>query len=125
MSRILLVMAGGALGSGARYALSSAVQARTGTLFPSGTFAVNLIGCVIFGVVVGLATRPSVIGDDARVFLLAGICGGFTTFSSFGFDTVELIRAGQPALAAANVALQVVLGAGGLWAGMTLARATS
>jgi CrcB protein len=115
-------MLGGALGSGARFLLSGAVQARTGTWFPFGTFAVNLIGCVVFGVVVGLATRPGAISEEARVLMLAGICGGFTTFSSFGFDTVELLRAGRPALAVANVVLQVVLGAGGLWAGMTVAR---
>jgi CrcB protein len=115
-------MLGGALGTGARFVLSGAVQARTGTWFPFGTFAVNLIGCVIFGLVVGLATRPGVISEEVRMLMLAGICGGFTTFSSFGFDTVELVRAGKPALAAANVILQVVLGAGGLWAGMTVAR---
>ena len=117
-------MAGGALGSGARYVLSSAVQARAGTLFPAGTFTVNVLGSVVFGIVVGLATRPTFISEEARIFLLAGVCGGFTTFSSFSFDTVELIRAGQPMLAFANVALQVVLGAGALWSGMVLAHAT-
>ena len=122
MTHLLLVMAGGAIGSGARYLLSSAVQSRVGTWFPAGTFTVNLAGCAIFGLVVGLATRPAVITEEARVFLLAGVCGGFTTFSSFAFDTVELVRAGQPWLAFANVALQVLIGTGAVIAGMAFGR---
>ena len=126
MARLFIVMAGGALGSGARYVLSTAVQARAGTWFPAGTFVVNLLGCAVFGLVVGLAsTRPGLVTDDARIFLLAGICGGFTTFSAFGYDTLELMHSGQLALAALYVILQVVVGVAAVSSGIALAHAAS
>jgi CrcB protein len=125
-TRLLLVMAGGAIGSAARYWLSGFVQQRAGAAFPYGTLAVNVAGCLVFGFVIGLeTTRAGALGASTRLFILMGLCGGFTTFSAFGYETLELLRAGQSFAAAANVALQVVIGLAALWAGAALARAAA
>lgn len=125
MLRLVLVMTGGALGSAARYLLGRAVQARLATLFPAGTLVVNLLGCAVFGFVIGaVLARPNAMSVETRLFLLVGICGGFTTFSSFGYETFELLREGHLAFAFANVVLQLVLGVGAVWLGMTGARLT-
>jgi CrcB protein len=97
-----------------------------GAAFPLGTFAVNLLGCAIFGLIAGIAiARPGAVSVEARVFLLTGILGGFTTFSSFGYETVELLRAGQVAFALVNVGIQVVFGLAAVWSGIAVARAVS
>jgi len=121
MARLLLVMIGGALGSGARYLLSDLVQRKSPPFvalsFPTGTFAVNMIGCLVFGIGIGL-WKTGVIGDNWRLFLLAGICGGFTTFSAFSSDTLELIYVGREGLALLNAGMQVIVGLFVLWGGM-------
>jgi len=113
----LLVAAGGALGSVARYALSTFVLRATGTLFPLGTFVVNAVGCLCFGVVVGAAAQRIALTPEARAFILAGVLGGFTTFSSYVFESAGLIRDGQMAAAIVNVAGQVVAGLAAFWLG--------
>ncbi|HET9267811.1 MAG TPA: CrcB family protein, partial [Vicinamibacterales bacterium] len=70
-------------------------------------------------------TRAGALGASTRLFILMGLCGGFTTFSAFGYETLELLRAGQSLAAGANVALQVVIGLAALWAGAALARAAA
>jgi CrcB protein len=114
---LLAVDAGGALGTLARYLLSTALLRATGSLFPIGTFAVNILGCVVFGAIAGAAEQRVQLAPDLRVFLLVGILGGFTTFSSYAFESFALIRDGQFAVAAANIVGQVVAGLVGLWAG--------
>ena len=119
---MLLVALGGALGAVARYTLSGLVHRIASPFFPWGTLVVNLAGCALFGAIAGVAESRGAVGPEARAFLLIGVLGGFTTFSSFAFETVELLRAGNAAAAAGNVAGQVVLGLGGFWGGLTLAR---
>lgn len=108
MTRVLLVGAGGFLGSAARYLLSGLAQGlfRTAS-FPAGTLAVNLSGCLVIGVLSQLAEARGAFGDPGRAFLFAGVLGGFTTFSAFGNETVNLLRDGGATLAALNVAAQV------------------
>jgi len=117
----MFVVFGGALGSGARLLLSEYVTRRSpaalALYFPVGTLAVNLLGCFVFGVGVGLF-RAGFISENWRLFLLAGICGGFTTFSAFSSDTLELLYVGDVGYALINVGLQVVLGLAVLWIGM-------
>ncbi|OLC49979.1 MAG: hypothetical protein AUH43_06550 [Acidobacteria bacterium 13_1_40CM_65_14] len=119
---LLLIAIGGALGSVARYLFSSAVLRASGSLLGVGTFAVNVVGCVVFGVIAGLAERRFVFGPHARVFLLVGVLGGFTTFSSFAFESVQLLRDGQFLAAAVNIVGQVVAGLVGLWIGFIIIR---
>lgn len=119
---IALVAVGGAIGSVARYVLSAIVLRSLGTSFPAGTFAVNFAGCVIFGAIVGAAEQRWVLTPEARAFLLVGVLGGFTTFSTYAFESVELIRSGQTLAASLNIVGQVVAGLLGLWAGYMIVR---
>ena len=120
--QILLVGVGGAIGALARYLLGGAVHRLIPGFFPYGTFVVNVIGCLAFGLVVGLAESRFVIGPGARAFVLIGVLGGFTTFSSFMFESFELLRGDQLLPAAANVAGQVIIGFVALWAGYAAGR---
>ena len=117
---LLWIAAGGALGSVARYLFSTAILRVTGSLLPIGTFGVNLVGCVLFGAIAGAAEQRVQLAPDLRMFLLVGVLGGFTTFSSFAFESVSLLRDGQFVAAAVNIVGQVLAGLIGLWAGYVL-----
>jgi fluoride exporter len=111
MKEILLVAIGGALGSAARYSLSGFILHHTlQHKFPYGTFAVNVIGCLLAGILVGLAEKHDLISMEGRIFLLTGILGGFTTFSAFGVETIHLIRRGDFLVASSYVVFSVVCG---------------
>jgi len=114
---LLAIALGGAIGSAARYLLSSVVLRVTGTLFPLGTFVVNIAGCLVFGAIAGVTTQRVQLTPALRLFLLTGVLGGFTTFSSYAFESFTLARDGQMLWAAINVAGQVVAGLIGMWAG--------
>ena len=92
----------------------------SGTLFPLGTFVVNVVGCLVFGAIAGASAERVQIPPATRLFLLTGILGGFTTFSSYAFETFVLVRDGQMLRAAINVAGQVVAGLVGMWAGYVI-----
>ncbi len=117
---LLVIAIGGALGAAARYLLSTFVLRVSGTLFPLGTFIVNVVGCVVFGLIAGATTQRVQIAPALRLFLLTGILGGFTTFSSYAFESFALVRDGQMAWAALNIAGQVVAGLAGMWAGYVI-----
>jgi len=117
---LLLIAIGGALGSVARYTLSIFILRVSGTLFPLGTFVVNVIGCLVFGAIAGMATARVQLTSEVRLFLLVGVLGGFTTFSSYAFESFALVRQGQFMWASINVAGQVVAGLAGVWAGYVL-----
>ena len=119
---LLLVAIGGAIGSAARYLLSALALRASGSLFPFGTFAVNLLGCIVFGLIAGAADQRVPLTSAARAFLLAGILGGFTTFSSYAFESFWLLRDGQVVAASLNIVGQVVLGLAGVAVGFALAR---
>jgi CrcB protein len=107
----LVVMAGGALGSVARYGLAVAVGSLMGQGFPWGTILINILGSFVigwFGGVTGPNGRHAV-PEAMRAFVMIGICGGFTTFSSFSLQTMELLRAGYTGRALANVVASVTL----------------
>jgi CrcB protein len=116
MTLALFVGAGGFLGSMARYLLSGWIQRITqDSWFPYGTMSVNLLGCLIIGVLAGLAESRGILTPYSRAFLLVGMLGGFTTFSSFSYETATLFNGGRALAAIANVALQVVLGIALTW----------
>jgi CrcB protein len=116
MNEIFLVGFGGSLGAIARYKLGGFVLHHTADWrFPLGTFVVNILGCLVAGVIAGLVERQEWFSPHTRIFLFAGVLGGFTTFSAFGVDTVFLIRRGELAVAAAYVLLSVLGGLAALW----------
>ncbi|SNS19112.1 CrcB protein [Humidesulfovibrio mexicanus] len=110
MQKILLLAVAGTLGTLARYWLSGAVYGVMGRDFPWGTAAVNLLGCLLFGLAWVMADERQVIGGEARVVILVGFMGAFTTFSSLVFETSELMRSAQWARAALNLVGQNILG---------------
>ena len=122
MTKLLLIGAGGFIGSVLRYLVGGAAQALSQSIaFPYGTLAVNILGCFFIGLLSELADVRGLIGAETRAFLIVGILGGFTTFSAFGNETMNLIRDGEAALALMNVGAQVLLGLGAVWLGYTLA----
>jgi len=119
----LWVALGGALGSVARYTCSGAAVRWLGAGFPYGTLFVNVAGSFTIGLLAALVAsdgRP-LLSADARAFLLVGVLGGFTTFSSFSLETLELARGGALGAAALNVVLSVVLCLLGAWLGFVTA----
>jgi CrcB protein len=126
--RLLAVTLGGALGSAARYLVQGWVQERASAragwiaLFPLGTLTVNLAGCFAVGLLATLLQERLLVAPEMRSFVLLGLLGGFTTFSSFGFETLALARAGNLPLAFVNVAASVGLGLVGVWLGGALGR---
>jgi fluoride exporter len=119
---ILWLGLAGAAGALSRYWLGGAVARWTGAAFPWGTLAVNALGCLLFGFFWSLAEERMLIGAAARTVILIGFMGAFTTFSSFAFETVELLRDSQYLRALGNVAAQNVSGVILLYAGIVLGR---
>jgi CrcB protein len=91
-------------------------------MFPFGTLAVNVLGCVLIGLVMQLVQDRQVLRPETRTFIVVGLLGGFTTFSAFGYETFELMRAGSFLLAGANIAGNVVVGIGAVWLGTVAGR---
>src|SRR5262245_60945182 len=114
----IAVGAGGALGSLARHAVNHFVARALGSPSPLSTAIVNIVGCAIIGVLAGLIAGNAIrVTPPLRAFIFVGILGGFTTFSSFGLDTLTLVHDGRPNAAIANVVLQVIVGIGAVFAG--------
>lgn len=109
VSTLLLVGTGGFLGSTLRF-LASTTIGRAFPQFPLGTLTVNVIGCLLIGLIAGLADHREMLGPAPRAFLVAGLLGGFTTFSAFGQECCLLLRQGDLTKAAASVVLNVGLG---------------
>ncbi|HEY9716135.1 MAG TPA: fluoride efflux transporter CrcB [Trichormus sp.] len=119
----LIVFLGAGLGGVLRYLMSPAVQNLSKDWsFPIGTFSVNMLGCFIIGFLGQLAESKGLFQGDTRLFLFVGVLGGFTTFSSFGFETFQLLRDGQILYAMLNAVLQVAIGLLLVWAGWVLGR---
>jgi fluoride exporter len=112
----------GALGTLARYGLSSAAQRWADTGFPLGTLVVNVTGCLLFGIVWSLAQTRTSLGLQTQFIILTGFMGAFTTFSTFAFETSELLATGHWMMALINLAIQNLLGLGAVFAGSTLGR---
>ena len=92
MKNILMIGIGGMVGSMARYLTATYFSRLFPSTFPYGTFAVNIIGCLVIGLIFGLSERYSWFTSDWRIFLATGFCGGYTTFSAFAVENVELLQ---------------------------------
>jgi fluoride exporter len=121
MRNILVVGLGGFLGSVCRYLMSGWVQRLSGSFrFPYGTLSVNIVGCLLIGLLGGWADNAELFHPTTRIFLLIGVLGGFTTFSSFGYETMALLRDHEVLAASANVGLHVIVGFGAVALGYNL-----
>jgi fluoride exporter len=122
MDRYLAVMIGAAAGGLARYVIGTTVMQRFGGRFPLGTLVVNVTGCFLIGVLMTLfADRPAA-HPNWRLLLVTGVLGGYTTFSSFGWETYQAVHEGNALSGFANVALSLILGLLAVWCGALLAR---
>jgi fluoride exporter len=117
----LIVALGGAIGSVLRYLLSVwTFHHAADWRFPIGTFAVNIIGCLMVGILAGLIVKHHLFSPEVRLFLITGIAGGFTTFSAFGMETFYLLRRDEALIAGGYVISSVVVGLIAIWAGFLL-----
>ncbi len=122
-TRLLLIALAGAVGTLARYGMTHLVQRHAGLTFPWGTFAVNVLGCLLFGLCWSLIEQRVAHVAEWRAVILVGLLGGFTTFSSFAFEGAGLLRNGEWGLALLHMAGQNVLGILAIFAGLALGRA--
>ena len=120
---LVYVGVGGFLGSIGRYLLAGTVYRIFPNLnFPIGTAVVNILGCFLIGFIAGLVEVRNLLGPELRIFILIGLLGGFTTFSTFGFETFALLRDGAFIAAFANVLVQVIVGISAVWLGFNIIR---
>jgi CrcB protein len=118
----LLVIVGAAVGAPLRYLTDRTVQSRHDTVFPWGTFAVNVVGCLVLGLVTGTVTAGAA-SSQVQLLLGTGLCGALTTYSTFSYETLRLTEEGARFFAAANVVASVVAGLGAAFVGAAVAQA--
>ncbi len=121
MKEAMIVGLGGCVGSMGRYLIGGLLLHQAGSMkFPLSTFLINVAGCLLIGILGGLGERHH-ITLDAKLFLMTGVLGGFTTFSAFGLETMSLLKRGDVGIAALYAGLSVALGVAAVWAGFRAA----
>jgi fluoride exporter len=118
MNNFILIAIGGALGSVSRWGCQRWIYQLHPHPFPFGTFAVNIVGSFLIGLFYAVSEKGNLMNSEWRLFLTTGFCGGFTTFSTFSFETLSLLKDGNYAYAILYVVLSVILGIAGVFAGM-------
>ena len=123
MLKILMVGIGGFAGAICRYLIYEATLILyKGAWLPLGTLTVNILGCFIIGLLGGVSETREIFTPEIRAFIFVGFLGGFTTFSTFGYEIFFLARNGQTGAALANLGLQIILGLTAVWTGFFLSR---
>ena len=120
---VFIVAVGSMLGGVARYLCALGIARSVTTAFPYATFAVNISGCLVIGLVYGFAERFDWFSADLRLFLATGFCGGFTTFSAFAYENMQLLQDKDYLTFAAYSGLSFVLGLGATYIGVSLIKA--
>ena len=124
MFRLILVGSGGFLGAVFRYLLSGFVQSLTKSIgFPYGTMVVNIVGCLLIGVLSQMDELRGILSTESRLLLLVGVLGAFTTFSTFSNETLNLLTENKIGFALLNVVVSVTVGLGAVWIGRVLSSA--
>jgi CrcB protein len=122
LQRTVLVALGGLVGCVARYWLSGTVQGLGDHTFPTGTLAVNVTGSLLIGLVMTLSLERGLLDEDLRILLTTGFCGGFTTMSTFSYETLALLRDGEQLLALGNAGVTFAACLAAAWTGSILGR---
>ncbi|MDR0799775.1 MAG: fluoride efflux transporter CrcB [Dysgonamonadaceae bacterium] len=123
ITKLLWVGLGGGVGSIFRYLTSVAVNKyATGTVFPFATFMVNILGCLIIGILIGLSAKHHWIGEPLKLLLITGFCGGYTTFSTFSLENLQLQQAGHFFVLALYIAASVLVGLAAVYIGLLLGK---
>src|ERR1700674_3418638 len=117
MNNLLIIAFGGALGSVSRYGCQKWIYQLYPHPFPFGTFLVNISGCFLIGLFFGLSEKGNLLNPEWRLFLTTGFCGGFTTFSTYSFETISLLRNGDYSYAFIYITASVLVGIIAVWSG--------
>lgn len=121
LKTLLLIGTGGFIGSVSRYLLTKYVSLQWPASFPLGTFSINILGCLVIGVVMGFSFHSS-LSTQTRLLLATGFCGGFTTFSTYSLEIFELYERGQSGLGFLYMAVSVITGLAAVWFGLWITR---
>lgn len=121
-NRLVLLAVAGAMGTLCRYWLGDIVQRLCGPAFPWGTLTINVIGCLLFGFVWSLANERMLISPQARIVILTGFMGAFTTFSTYAFESAQMLKDTEWQRALANIALENVVGIAAVFVGFAIGR---
>ena len=116
LKNILFVIGGSAVGGGCRYLLSVFIQQFNKSKFPFGTFSVNVLGCFLIGIIYVFADRHPLSSQNMKILLATGFCGGFTTFSAFALENLELFKNGNAMYASIYTLSSVIIGISAAWA---------
>lgn len=122
MLNLVAIALGAAIGANLRYGLSTWAAQRLGTAWPYGTFLVNVLGCLVIGILLTLAATRLSLSEPLRLFLVTGLLGGFTTFSTFGYESFTLITRGDWLGAGLYIGGSVIVGLAAVFLGASLAR---
>lgn len=119
---LLLVAFGGGIGSALRYLTSVVVQKYYANVFPLATLLTNVLGCFIIGILMGLFEKNQVVTSDLKWLFVTGFCGGYTTFSTFGYENISLFQNNHSAMAFVYIGGSILLGLFAVWMGLILTK---
>ncbi|WP_313806402.1 fluoride efflux transporter CrcB [Flavobacterium sp.] len=122
MRILLLIALGGGLGSVFRYLTAQFIDKNFASVFPYATFTANILGCLLIGLFLGYLEKNNITNSDLKFFLITGFCGGYTTFSTFSNENVQLMQNNQIGAAFLYIGLSVILGLTATWAGLMLSK---
>lgn len=122
LKSILLVGIGGGTGSILRYLTAIFVNRFWANAFPMATFTINLLGCLVIGILAGVAEKQAWFSDNYKLLFITGFCGGYTTFSAFAIENVTLVQGNNSLLAFLYIGLSVLAGMAAVWLGMALVK---
>lgn len=119
---ILYIALGGSIGSVLRYLTSVFVNKYWANQFPLATLLTNVLGCLIIGFIIGILEKNNLANSNLKWFLITGFCGGYTTFSTFGYENYSLFQSNNSLLAFGYIALSILLGIFAVWLGLFVAK---
>ena len=122
MNDYLVIFFGGGLGASARYWLGGLVHKQLGSTFSYGTLTVNILGCILIGLAMASTQERFLASPQLRLFLTVGLLGGFTTFSSFSYETIAMLKDGAFTYAGLNIAASIICCLAGTWVGMQVGK---
>ncbi len=119
---ILLIAIGGGIGSVFRYFTTVIVQKYYASVFPLATFVANILGCLLIGIIIGLLEKNQISNSNLKWFLITGFCGGFTTFSAFGYENITLLQSNNATLMLMYIGTSIIVGMFAIWLGLFITK---